>query len=112
MPHVYTSAVPEWIPELFSGTVVLNESEGPAPWDGPVTGVNLLAGPATTFERPRGTSMNGISRRCWSGALPVAGVATTVPREVWTAPSPTEKVSSLSRAASFAAVIEAVTLTV
>src|SRR6266853_4005925 len=62
-----------------------------------------LGAPATTFERPRGTSMNGKRSVCWSVAWPAAGVATTSPRTVNTEPGPIEKVSSEGSAANAAA---------
>src|ERR1700674_1832027 len=74
---------------------------------------HLLGVPATTFERPRGTSMKGSLSVCWL-AWPGTGVATMTPRTVTTLPrpGPGENVAAVGRAAKAAADIESETWTV
>src|SRR5215471_10073028 len=68
--------------------------------------------PATTSERPRGATRYGTASGWSSDESLTSGVATMSPRTVRTPPRPSEKVSSLGRAANADAGIDRLALTV
>ena len=95
--------------------VIVSDAE--RSWPGelalPATALNTPGAPATTFERPRGTNMNGTRKVRWSAAESLASRdATMLPRTVTTAPGPTTKVSTVGSAAKAAADMVSVACTV
>src|SRR5919106_660519 len=101
MPQAYTSALPEWIPLFESGTVA--DSVLPCR-------VYADFAPATTFDRPRGTTTSE-TRSGYTPAPAVVGVATTAPCTMW-ASDPNSDAAAVESAATSAASSATVTSTV